>query len=591
MATEGQHFQWTRHVQHIGTTTESEPRLFDLCLFDHNNESVTPQGAVRKVGDGDTFLKLSDEESVREGEQFHARAVGTLVGSYGARLVEIYFERVHPGFPILHKQRVLGDLADPRQRIPPPLFAAICLLALRWWHQVPGLANEQKPNPGDLEQAALNSLESAMAKPRFSTIQAGLLLQQRAGGESWPLTSQLVALGQELGLHLDCSQWQIPSWERGVRKRLAWALFMQDKWGSLIHGRPSHIFRANWAVGEVTDEDFDEDDTLEEGLEAQKMRLLFTQTIALTGLLSDVLDAFYTLQAAREAETAGENGTQLILDRAKPIQIKLKDWFKRLPPCLRMDHTDSGNLSSTGWLNIDIIKFCLLTTALGYLHLAYYATEITLHRCIVRSLRPLETDPYLLHICRSAAKTRLISAMDFVNRLKPEHLRSFWYFASRVNFALIGTFGSLLWATAPSKEEADFYRLRLGEYRWTLTVSSRSAKFIAFAVDALDSSTLLLQNLQEKPSISSGIKREPQDLEHDRTMVDVASVMHSSDFEPSGNGGGSSGDPSSTASGLASPSTSSSTGSGSRDAQTAPSEPFELIKTEDASFDFLPDRR
>lgn len=130
----------------------------------------------------------------------------------------------------------------------------------------------------------------------------------------------------------------------------------------------------------------------------------------------------------------------------------------------------------------------------GYLHLAYFATEITLHRQILRTLSPPLTtphpmpgpDPYLLHICRSAAKTRLISAMDFVNRLKPEHLQSFWYFASKVNFALIGTFGSLLWATSPTVQEAEFYKARLAEYRWTLRVSAKGAEFMEFAVGVLD---------------------------------------------------------------------------------------------------------
>jgi len=88
--------------------------------------------------------------------------------------------------------------------------------------------------------------------------------------------------------------------------------------------------------------------------------------------------------------------------------------------------------------------------------------------------------------------------MDFVNRLKPEHLQSFWYFSSKVNFALIGTFGSLLWATAPSIQEAEFYKARLSEYRWTLRVSSRGADFMEFAVGVLDASAGYLQQEQLK---------------------------------------------------------------------------------------------
>lgn len=111
----------------------------------------------------------------------------------------------------------------------------------------------------------------------------------------------------------------------------------------------------------------------------------------------------------------------------------------------------------------------------------------------------------MLFVCRNAAKTRLISAMDFVNRLKPEHLRAFWYFASKINFTLIGTFGSLLWATAPAQEEAEFYKTRLREYRWTLSVSSKRAEFLDYAVQMLDASRAMLNNLAEKPSLAQQI--------------------------------------------------------------------------------------
>jgi hypothetical protein len=114
-------------------------------------------------------------------------------------------------------------------------------------------------------------------------------------------------------------------------------------------------------------------------------------------------------------------------------------------------------------------------------------------------------DPYGFFMCRNAAKTRLISAMDFVNRLKPEHLQAFWYFASKINFTLIGTFGSLLWATAPAQEEAEFYKTRLREYRWTLSVSSKRAEFLDYAVQMLDASRAMLHNLAEKPSLAQQI--------------------------------------------------------------------------------------
>lgn len=94
---------------------------------------------------------------------------------------------------------------------------------------------------------------------------------------------------------------------------------------------------------------------------------------------------------------------------------------------------------------------------------------------------------------------RFVSAIDFVKHLEPVHLQSFWYFASKVNLAIVGTFGSLLWATSDSAEEADFYRSHLAEYRWTLRVSSKSAEFMKFTVGMLDSSAVFLN-----PSSNAG---------------------------------------------------------------------------------------
>jgi hypothetical protein len=144
----------------------------------------------------------------------------------------------------------------------------------------------------------------------------------------------------------------------------------------------------------------------------------------------------------------------------------------------------------------------------GYLHLAYHAAEVTLYRCVIRSLSPPRSIPSLHHFCRSAAKTQFVSAVDFVYRLRPEHLQSFWYFASKVNLAIIGSFGCLLWATAEGKEEAEFYKSRLNEYKWTLRVRSKGVEFMGFAMEIIDASMTLL-TVQAKNSNS----RPPENAE------------------------------------------------------------------------------
>ncbi|KAL1842908.1 hypothetical protein VTJ49DRAFT_3696 [Mycothermus thermophilus] len=522
--------QADRYSQHIGPTTDFEPSLINLSPFDPHDESLLARGTLRRVSDNDTFLLLPDHSTPGYEHILNdVDEIERIVAPHGRKLLHLYFTVVHPAFPILQKNVFFEAYERSHREIAPPLLAAVYILAINWWDHSEELAGLPRPNVRELERLVRTTLADAMYRPKLSTIQAGLILSQRPEGDQWAPTAQLVAIGQELGLHLDCTSWKIPPWERGLRKRLAWALYMQDKWGALVHGRPSHIFASNWAVKPLVPNDFpdvewDEND-VEERMEIEKGRVVFTQMVNLSQILAEILETFYTLQASQEADAAGAQATQLILSLAKPIQLKLKEWYSGLPPIVRMDSSIQSSFHQPTRLN-----------SIGYMHLAYFATEITLHRRIIRSMdasaaaatasssssspspapagqagnsanagAPAGIDPYIQHICRSAAKARLISAMDFVNRLTPAHLRAFWYFASKTNFALIGTFGSLLWATSPGKEEAEWYRRRLGEYRWTLSVSSKPGEgkgLTEFAMGMLDISTGLLKKLPEKPSLS-----------------------------------------------------------------------------------------
>jgi hypothetical protein len=279
-------------------------------------------------------------------------AIESLVAPHGQELIHLYFRIVHPSFPILHKKVFLEKYERTHREFSPPLLAAVYILALNWWSYSAELSLLPKPDTEKLEALALRTMSYIVSRPKLSTIQAGLLLLQRPEGDSWALTSKLVALGQDLGLHLDCSKWRIPVWEKGLRKRLAWALYIQDKWGALVHGRPSHITLDDWMVKTVTEADFperaaDEDD--EEGsTEVEKGRVLFCEMIKLTEILTTILSEFYTLRAEEDFKQRAQEGGIWVLEKAKPIQLKLKDWFMNLPECLKMEHVKMRKLNSTG---------------------------------------------------------------------------------------------------------------------------------------------------------------------------------------------------------------------------------------------------
>jgi hypothetical protein len=125
---------------------------------------------------------------------------------------------------------------------------------------------------------------------------------------------------------------------------------------------------------------------------------------------------------------------------------------------------------------------------------AYLAAEVTLHRRIIIALSTTtQQDLQLAHICRTAARTRFITAIDFMQQLKPQHLQSFWYFASASNFSMIAAFGTLLCATSTSQIEKEFYREKIREYRWTLKINNQNgAKYMKPALSLLDANMTLL---------------------------------------------------------------------------------------------------
>jgi hypothetical protein len=471
----------------IGASADFDPAMAIMLPFNSKGECLAVQTPtlLRRTDQNAHFMMRPDSEQEIEEELANLDAVEKMVAPHGPALVELYFRIVHPSFPIIHKKVFLEKHGRTYRELTPIGLGAVYILALNWWSYSPTLSNLPKPNVNDLEKLVLRMLFEAHTRPKVSDVQGGLVLMQRPDVNSWAMTGHLVSITQNLGLHIDCSDWHIPDWERGVRKRVAWAIFMQDKWGASIYGRPSHIRTDDWDVQPLVSSDFPEtakDDDDEEGsAEVEKGKLTFIHMVSLTQIVADLLDEFYTLKALKKSPDIAE-----VLQRAKPIQMRLKTWHSNLPSGLAVEETKARRLSSV-----------------GYLHLAYYTAEVTLHRAILRASSLLSVDSDIRMITRTAAGARFSSALRFAKSLKNEHLQSFWYFSSSVSLALIGTFAGILIATSYDDEERELYTSRLAEYRWTLRISSNGADFMKYAVSNLDASSQLLEQQFGKLALES----------------------------------------------------------------------------------------
>lgn len=488
--------QYPRSSFYVGPTSIYDPIFLENVTLDKIDQfNVSKTDSIRKVA-GDVQFTLRDDfsESLYERSERDSDTVEQYVSPHGKTLIDLYFQTVHPSFPILHKKIFLEKYARTHREFGAPLLAAVYLLAIQWWDCEPTLSSFSKPNVKALYKFAIKTFADVIHRPKLSAVQAGLLLlqcQDSVAGKNWLLSSQVVALSEELGLGLDCSHWRLPKWERGLRRRLAWAVYIQDKWSSLIESRPSHIYEGvNWLVKPVTDEDFPEkfnDTTLNNAVSTniELGKECFRYLVSLSMILSEINDALYTPKAMLEVQAVDQ-----ILVRAKPLQLKLRTWYHTLPKNIQMGTPKPRQFNSN-----------------GNLQLAYFAAEMTLHRRIISSIHYTRlamagcatghspnNDPQLqqnvpqqvIDVCRKAARSRLSAAIDFVRDLKPEHLQSFWHNSAANNFALVGVFAALLYVTSSSAEEAAQLKEQVMDYRWILRVNSRSFNVAQDALALMD---------------------------------------------------------------------------------------------------------
>ncbi|KAB8621891.1 hypothetical protein FH972_026002 [Carpinus fangiana] len=291
---------------------------------------------------------------------------------------------------------------------------------------------------------------------------------------------QLAEFGEELrpdvGLDFAVSMaWRIPQSQRGDPKSEAIARYLWETWATLLRKQavdvlPDPTSSALRSVYDVSAAMHERDGLPD--VEFASDATVFQHMTSLTKVLAKLLEVFPTASEMPASSDALQDPTRTALTKAKPIQIALKEWFAALPAELRMDHSDTSNdgLSAKPSLN-----------------LSYYALEVHLHTRIISSISPITTPAELTAICRHAAKSRLLSAMDFVNRLRPMQLQSSaWHRTAAANFAAIGSFADLLRRSAQDIEEGQWYEQRLREFRWTLGVSARNATWLSPVVGLVD---------------------------------------------------------------------------------------------------------
>lgn len=267
-------------------------------------------------------------------------------------------------------------------------------------------------------------------------------------------------MAHDLGLNLDPTSWSLELSDANRRIRIWWGIYIHDKWSALGLGRPSFLNDDHCTVPLPTIDNF-----TDTGLNNEPIGLMpalqFVAMAALTTILSDILNTFYTLKAVERIKLLPIEMLFSLLDQ---YQQRLNAWNKEH---LCQLHNVNTLLDSSG----SVI-------------LAYHTVEIVLLRAVLRAL-PIEHIGY--SSLREQARDVLLSVVDFLEKLNVSRLRAFWWSPmTRINFALAGTFMFYQLLTSITTHDIEFWSSTISHYRSLLRLQSHSFDMTKLACTRMD---------------------------------------------------------------------------------------------------------
>lgn len=248
-------------------------------------------------------------------------------------LIAVFFEKFYPIYPVVNRQKFMEDYKDGT--VPWLLLHAVCFISSIYAPfsllHAAGFADRNQARSTFYGRGKI-LFDLNYERNKLVSIQTQLLFSFNVGRpndlyytHTW--IGVAVSTGETIGLHRTISCSGVEDWERGLLKRIWWALFVRDASIAALFGRPPRINPEHCDAEELALMDFD-DDTPD-----QVSSYYQIQIVKLTWILREIANCRWNLNFPE--------------GRINILYQKLKDWKDQLPVVLRWDDHDGHFHKST----------------------------------------------------------------------------------------------------------------------------------------------------------------------------------------------------------------------------------------------------
>ncbi|KAK3821687.1 MAG: fungal-specific transcription factor domain-containing protein, partial [Benniella sp.] len=311
-------------------------------------------------------------------------------------LLSLYFRYMYPFAPMFIRKVFMEEHRRERPDLPRILILNAIFCNACWYSDDPMIKQESTK----FFNRAKIILDETYHVSRISTVQALLLMshhQYATGNYSggWLYTGMAQRIALDIGLHRQDVQ-AGDSEQAEIRKRVWWALYMSDRLGSGVLGRPMNFrdeaFNVKmpddkWIAGVVGE------DTAEYPYESESViccRLLWSVKLFIQ--MGKVLNTMHSI----EAETNGAYLAEISKTQLPQLHNSLTSWFLALPNELMY----TPYMMSPGTNHPPSPPTALM-------HMFYYTCLTMLHRPYLRPVNSKAIDANFLvssrNICTAAA--------------------------------------------------------------------------------------------------------------------------------------------------------------------------------------------